>query len=153
VPDRLSAEIQFRVAMPTDAKAIARVLREALSAHGWMPASYTPQEDLNFIRNTVLPHQAVTVAEANGAVVGFIAISGNWIEQLYLTPDWTGQGIGSHLLETTTAGAGETKLYCFQANAGARRFYERHGFRVEASRSGSVNEEGLPDLLYVRRLR
>jgi hypothetical protein len=43
------------------------------------------------------------------------------------------------------------KLFCFQANKGARRFYERHGFVAEAFGEGSANEEGLPDILYVRR--
>ena len=41
------------------------------------------------------------------------------------------------------------KLHCFQANTGARRLYERHGFRAEAFGDGSANEEGLPDILYV----
>jgi hypothetical protein len=37
----------------------------------------------------------------------------------------------------------------FQANAGARRFYLRHGF-VEAGRTdGRGNEERAPDILYV----
>ena len=44
-----------------------------------------------------------------------------------------------------------SKLHCFQANEGARRFYERHGFRAEAFGDGSGNEEGLPDITYVRR--
>lgn len=144
------ADIRLRVAVPADAQAIASVLRASLSSHGWMPTLHTPQEDLAFVRDVVLPHQAVTVAEAGGAVVGFIAVNGNWIDQLYLAPGWTGQGIGSRLLESATPGMGEIKLYCFQANAGARRFYERHGFRVSAFSSGSGNEERLPDVLYVR---
>lgn len=40
------------------------------------------------------------------------------------------------------------KLHCFQANSGARRFYERHGFQAEAFGDGSGNEENLPDILY-----
>jgi ribosomal protein S18 acetylase RimI-like enzyme len=148
---RLPSEIRFRAAGAADAECIAGVLRASLSSHGWMPVLHTPQEDLAFIRDIVLPHQAVTVAEADGAVVGFIAVKESWIDQLYLAPGWTGRGIGSRLLEQATGGMGEAMLYCFRANAGARRFYERHGFRVAASRSGLANEEGLPDLLYVRR--
>jgi ribosomal protein S18 acetylase RimI-like enzyme len=148
--DRLSEEIRLRAAVPADAEAISAVLRASLAAQGWMPALYTPQEDLAFIRDIVLPHQAVTVAEADDRIIGFIAIKRDWIDQLYLAPGWTGQGIGGRLLEEAVAGVTEARLYCFQANEGARRFYERHGFRVAASRSGMANEEGLPDLLYVR---
>jgi ribosomal protein S18 acetylase RimI-like enzyme len=71
---------------------------------------------------------------------------------LYLAPDWTGRGIGSQLIvlakERRPAGL---DLYTFQVNAGARQFYERHGF-VEVSRSdGSGNEEGQPDVRYAGR--
>ena len=39
-------------------------------------------------------------------------------------------------------------LYTFQANAGARRFYERHGFRAIQFTDGRANEEHCPDVLY-----
>ena len=39
------------------------------------------------------------------------------------------------------------KLWTFQANAGARRFYERNGFVGIATTEGD-NEEGAPDVLY-----
>jgi ribosomal protein S18 acetylase RimI-like enzyme len=73
------------------------------------------------------------------------------VEQLYLDPTRTGRGVGSRLLEEATADLPVVKLHCFQANAGARRFYERHGFRPEAFGDGSNNEERLPDIRYVRR--
>src|SRR5690606_1544788 len=103
----------------------------SLDSLDWMPKLHTPGEDLAFIRD-IVPRQAVTVAEAGGEIVGFAAAHEGWINLLYLGPDWTGKVIGSRLLEVATAGPGEAKLYCFQANAGARRFYERHGFRAAA---------------------
>ena len=39
-------------------------------------------------------------------------------------------------------------LYTFQVNAGARRFYERHGFRVVDLDDGARNEEHQPDVRY-----
>jgi ribosomal protein S18 acetylase RimI-like enzyme len=39
-------------------------------------------------------------------------------------------------------------LYTFQPNAGARRFYERHGFAAVEFGDGSDNEERVPDVLY-----
>lgn len=126
-------------------------MREALASLDWMPRVHTPEEDLAFISGVVLPSRQVTVATAEGAIVGFVAARPDWIDQLYLDPAWTSRGIGSRLLDQATAGMGETRLYCFQANTGARRFYERHGFVAEAFGDGSGNEEGLPDILYVRR--
>jgi GNAT superfamily N-acetyltransferase len=144
-------EILMRPAVGSDAVAIATMMRASLDAFDWMPVLHTPEEDLFFIRDILLPSQQVTVAETNGRIVGFIAVSGEWIEQLYLDPAWTGQGVGSRLLAEATVGRRTVKLRCFQANTGARRFYERRGFRAEAFGDGSANEEGLPDILYVLR--
>ena len=144
-------DITLRPAVGSDAAAIATTMRASLNAFDWMPVLHTPEEDLFFIRDIVLPRQQVTVAEAGSAIVGFIAVGGDWVEQLYLDPARTGQGRGSRLLIDSTATLPIVKLHCFQANTGARRFYERHGFRAEAFGDGTTNEEGLPDILYVRR--
>lgn len=144
------AKVALRAAIGSDAASIAKVMRAALGSFDWMPVVHTPAEDLAFIRNVVLPRQQVTVAEAGTDIVGFIAVSGEWVEQLYLDPARTGHGIGSQLLIDATAFQAIVKLHCFQANAGARRFYERHGFRAESFGDGTTNEEGLPDILYVR---
>ena len=141
----------LRPAIGSDAAAIATMMRAALSSFDWMPVLHTPEEDLFFIRDIVLPRQQVTVAAAGKVIAGFIAVSGDWVEQLYLDPAWTGQGIGSRLLTDVTVALSVTKLHCFQANSGARRFYEHHGFRAESFGDGMTNEEGLPDILYVRR--
>ncbi|TIO06565.1 GNAT family N-acetyltransferase [Mesorhizobium sp.] len=147
----IDAKVVLRPAMSSDAGVIANIMRAALASFDWMPVMHTPPEDLAFISGVVLQQQHVTVAEAGGNIAGFIAVSGEWVEQLYLDPAWTGRGIGSRLLTEATVGLPVVKLYCFQSNTGARRFYERHGFRVGALRSGTNNEEGLPDIFYVRR--
>ena len=141
----------LRPAIGSDAAAIATMMRAALSSFDWMPVLHTPEEDLFFIRDILLPNQQVTVAETGGRIVGFIAVNGDWIEQLYLDPAWTDRRIGSRLLAEATVDMSHVKLHCFQANTGARRFYERRGFRAEAFGDGSANEEGLPDILYVLR--
>lgn len=141
----------LRPARATDAPEIASIMRAALASFDWMPVVHTPEEDLAFISGVVLPSREVTVATVPGGVVGFVAARPDWIDQLYLDPAWTGRGIGGRLLEQATAGIAETRLYCFQANTGARRFYEGHGFAAEAFGDGSGNEEQLPDIFYVRR--
>jgi hypothetical protein len=40
------------------------------------------------------------------------------------------------------------RLWTFQANTGARRFYERHGCKAVEFTDGRRNEEKLPDVLY-----
>lgn len=144
------ADVVLRRALADDAHDIARVLTAALAALDWMPALHTPDENLRFVRNSLLVNHRVTVATVRDRIVGFAALKDEWVEQLYFDPAWTGRGIGSQLMRHVTAGMTHVKLYCFQANAGARRFYERHGFVAEAFGDGSTNEEGLPDILYAR---
>jgi GNAT superfamily N-acetyltransferase len=74
-----------------------------------------------------------------------------WIDQLYLHPSAVGQGIGTLLLSHAIKELGSPiRLYTFQANTGARRFYERHGFKPIAFSDGSSNEEHCADVLYER---
>ncbi|MBB6465902.1 ribosomal protein S18 acetylase RimI-like enzyme [Aminobacter lissarensis] len=143
-------DVVLRPAKASDAADIARILRAALAAFDWMPQMHTPDEDLRFVRHVLLAKQHVTVATVEGKIVGFAAVRNEWIEQLYLDPAWNGRGIGNRLLRHVTVGMTHVKLFCFQANKGARRFYEREGFVAEAFGEGSANEEGLPDMLYVR---
>jgi GNAT superfamily N-acetyltransferase len=63
-------------------------------------------------------------------------------------PPHTGHGLGSWLVEYAKAEhPGHLDLWTFQANAGARRFYERHGFVAVETTDGD-NEEGAPDVRY-----
>jgi GNAT superfamily N-acetyltransferase len=72
-----------------------------------------------------------------------------WIDHLYLAPEVVGQGIGSAFVAQAKERLGApVRLYTFQANQGARRFYERHGFRAIQFGDGSQNEERCPDVLY-----
>ena len=67
-----------------------------------------------------------------------------------LEPQVVGQRIGSALLAHAMAVLPRpVRLYTFQANTGARRFYERHGFVAVERTDGSANEEGAPDVRYV----
>ena len=72
-----------------------------------------------------------------------------WIDQLYLLPGWVGHGIGTRLLELARRELpSPIRLYTFQCNDRARRFYERRGFEAISFGDGSGNEEKCPDVLY-----
>jgi GNAT superfamily N-acetyltransferase len=60
--------------------------------------------------------------------------------------DPTGSGVGTALLDWAKELRPEgLRLTTFESNVGARRFYDRHGFRVVGGTDGD-NEEGAPDL-------
>lgn len=69
------------------------------------------------------------VALSDETPIGFLLMTDGHIDMLFLDPDSSGQGAGAKLLrEAETLGA--RTLECFRDNHGARRFYERHGWRV-----------------------
>jgi GNAT superfamily N-acetyltransferase len=112
------------------------------------PPVHSDEEVRAWFEQVVLPEQEVWVAQVGNKVVALLALDDAWIDQLYVDPLWTGKGTGSRLLnlakERRPAGL---SLWTFQSNAGARRFYERHGF-VAADTTDGHNEEAAPDVRY-----
>lgn len=87
------------------------------------------------------------VAERDGRVVGYLMITGDWVDDLFLAPGETGQGIGAALLDLAKAQRPDGLcLWVFETNHGARRFYRRHGFIELEATDGSGNEERAPDV-------
>lgn len=145
--------IMIRQAVPTDAAAIARILRRSRQvAMPYLPDLHTPDEDLAYTRTQMLPQETVLVAdmvtENEPQIVGFCAFSNDWINHLYLEPDHQGQGIGTRLLNHAKQQGQAYSLWCFQRNQAARRFYERQDFKVIQETDGADNEEREPDVLY-----
>ncbi|HEY6431317.1 MAG TPA: GNAT family N-acetyltransferase, partial [Acetobacteraceae bacterium] len=58
-----------------------------------------------------------------------------------------GQGIGTALLAQAMAAHSPLRLWVFQRNAPALRFYAARGFRLVGQTDGSRNEEREPDAL------
>ena len=87
-------------------------------------------------------------ALADGRLLGFAAAREDWLDHLYVSPRNQSTGVGSALLEAARRGRSELRLWTFQRNALARRFYERRGFKAVRETDGSGNEEREPDVLY-----
>lgn len=142
-------DLTLRTAIVRDADAVARVFSPSLRLLTFLPELHTVEEDRAFITNVIMRDCAVTVVERDGAIVAFLARDGEEIRLLHTHPDFVGQGAGGMLLDAAKAsGVAALELWCFQANAGARRFYERHGFRPIRFTDGAANEERLPDVRY-----
>jgi GNAT superfamily N-acetyltransferase len=118
---------------------------------------HSDEEIHTWMRDVVFPRRSIRIAQIGDEIVGFAARDGAWLEHLYIKPGWTGKGVGSELLAVIIAEARMVtpilRLYTFQSNAGARRFYERHGFTAVALGDGSTNEENEPDVRYEKPIR
>jgi GNAT superfamily N-acetyltransferase len=88
----------------------------------------------NFVARstTIQPH--TTLAVVDGVTVGFVAVAGDEIDQLFVDASARGLGIADVLLragEEQIAAAGHPGawLAVVATNARARRFYARNGWR------------------------
>jgi GNAT superfamily N-acetyltransferase len=107
---------------------------------------HTDDEVRGWFAEVVLVERETWVAEVDGAILALLVLDGPWVDQLYVDPPATGQGLGSRLLARAKAERADgLDLWTFQASASARRFYERHGFD-EVARTDGDNEEGAPDV-------
>ena len=140
----------LRRAQAGDAEAIAEVFiaaREEMLAY--LPDLHTEDSIRRWIAHVVLVEHEVWIAENGSGTVGFAALHGDLLGHLYVHPDVQRNGVGTELLLRAKKERPDgLRLYVFQQNEGARRFYERHGFRVLELGDGSGNEEGAPDALY-----
>ena len=148
--------ITLRPATVGDAPSVASILISArLRFMPYAPSARTDSETQTWVRENLVPSGGVTVAEDNGTVVGVMACSQGepyrWINQMSVSPALVGQSIGTQLLQHALRTLPRPiRLYTFQANLGARRFYERHKFRALQFTDGQANEEHCPDVLYER---
>jgi GNAT superfamily N-acetyltransferase len=144
----MSSEATIRPARPDDAAACAGILNAWIDATPWMRRVHPAEDAVRHYREHVFAVCEVTVAEREGAVVGFLAVeAGGRVDALYLDAAARGQELGRALVAAAKAARpGGLSLWTFLANEGARRFYAREGF-VEVRRTEGENEEGLPDVL------
>lgn len=98
--------------------------------------------------NHILPEGfQVELVLVDDKVVGMMAYNESEINQLYIHTGYQRIGIGEKLLNRAKEkSAGVLRLYTFEINNKARRFYEKHGFKMIGR--GHENEENLPDILY-----
>ncbi|HEY0106401.1 MAG TPA: GNAT family N-acetyltransferase [Rhizomicrobium sp.] len=139
----------IRRATPADAEEAAAAFTASFAGMTFVPKLHSADEDRDFVRG-LIDAKEVWVAERNGHVVGLACVDGGWLEQLYVHPSRQNTGTGSKLFERLThEHPNGFQFWTFQANAGARRFYERHGCALVRLTDGAGNEEKTPDALYV----
>ncbi len=79
-------------------------------------------------------------------ITGFVGLSENKIEMLFLDPAYRGRGLGKHLLRFAVDSLGATLVDVNEDNAYASEFYQRMGFRVTSRSPLDPNGKPFPIL-------
>jgi GNAT superfamily N-acetyltransferase len=137
----------IRRANRDDAEAISLLFVRAKDEMTYIPR--IPDDVRSKVGGWFLDRHEVWVAEEAGQVVGFIGLGDDMLEQIYVDPDAQNRGIGTELMDhAKRLRPARLQLWVFQKNEGARRFYERHGFRLVELTDGAGNMEKEPDARY-----
>jgi GNAT superfamily N-acetyltransferase len=159
------SEPTLRPAVDDDMATVADIWHRAWHvAHvGHVPDGLTDARTLEAFRARTPPRVAdTTVAEVDGALVGFIMIDGDEVEQVFVDPDHHGSGVAAPLLaeaerQVAAAGHDVAWLAVVTGNARARRFYEKHGWADEGDLPYEVTAGGTayisPCRRYVKTVR
>ena len=124
-------------------------LRSRGRAMPWLTSPHDERSTRWWMQHVLLTDQHVRVAHEGSRLVGFAAVAGGWLEQLYVDPDHQGRGVGRALLEDAKRlRPGGLRLHVFTRNEPARRFYEAAGFVLVQQSDGQDNEEQEPDCTY-----
>ena len=140
---------EIRLADAEDAAVIARVhmISRVVTMPYLPPQKRSHEQVTRWVRDVLLRQCRAWVAVRDAEIMGYAALDGDMLEDLYLRPDVRRQGIGTLLLDEVRRHSPDgVSLHVFQQNTDARAFYERHGFTVFDTNDGDRNMENLPDM-------
>jgi GNAT superfamily N-acetyltransferase len=144
-------ELVIREYEPEDFDAVTilwRISREKSLPEFQMMKGHFFYEDQNYFQNHILKENEIWVVHVNDHPVAFMAMNKDFIDQLYIHPDYWRRGIGQRLIEFARERSPEHLwLYTLQVNVNARAFYEKNGFVAEKF-GVSPPPESEPDVEY-----
>ncbi|MEX1250421.1 MAG: GNAT family N-acetyltransferase [Hyphomonas sp.] len=116
-----------------DAGSCLSIFRDCLTQMPWRVRN---RGQYMILRRALSPQAAWVAQEPDAGVVGFLTLQApqDYVDHLFVAPDWRFCGVARGLLEVAHQGAsGALSLDVDTENMGARRAYEALGWQVVAS--------------------
>lgn len=116
----------------TDIDKVADIwLDTNIKAHSFIPAEYW-ESNFELVKEMMLQAE-VYVYEDNCEIQGFIGMTDEYINGIFVCGEMQSQGIGKFLLEYAKSKKKKLLLNVYQKNARAISFYQREGFDIQCS--------------------
>ena len=106
-------------------------LKTNIKAHYFIPAQYW-ESNLEFVKE-VLPRAEVYVYEDGKEIQGFMGLTDEYVEGIFVSDAMQSQGLGKILLDYAKDKRNKLFLNVYQKNTRAISFYQREGFEVRYS--------------------
>jgi GNAT superfamily N-acetyltransferase len=142
--------ILIRRATTEDAADVATVyIASQRGAAAHVPIVHTDAKIRAWVVGHMVPERETWVADHRGRIIALMVLDGDMVDQMYVSPAEQRRGVGDAMLaHAKQLRPARLRLYTFQSNAPARRFYEARGFVAIEFNDGSRNQERAPDVLY-----
>ena len=101
-----------------------------LKAHFFIPEQYWIS-NYEFVKE-MLPQAEVYVYEDDKMIQGFIGVSDEYIEGIFVSDEMQSRGIGKILLDYIKDKKDRLQLKVYQKNVRAMSFYQREGFTIQS---------------------
>lgn len=124
----------IRPFQPKDMNPVLKIwLAASLAAHDFIPSEFW-ESKVEDMRKLYLPNSEILVHEDGGEVDGFLALHGNTVAALFVSPPRQHMGVGTQLLQKAKGLRDTLQLTVYTENRNSVRFYEQHGFHAEEER-------------------
>jgi len=143
--------VQLVKGVASDAAEISQILEDWAEATSWLPTVDSAIERADYGR-WLLEHTQVTILRYNSQFVGFLALEGNIVQSLYIKVAFQRLGFGQAAINYAQKQYTELRLWVFQANTDAQKFYQKLGFEPLETTNGQDNDYFLPDIFYLWKL-
>ena len=102
-----------------------------IKAHYFIPAQYW-KRNFGLVKELLL-QATVYVYEDKQEIQGFVGLSDEYIEGIFVSAEMQSQGIGKILLNYVKGKRNNLLLNVYQKNARAISFYQREGFEIQCN--------------------
>ncbi|HPF08026.1 MAG TPA: GNAT family N-acetyltransferase [Spirochaetota bacterium] len=115
----------------TDMDSVLDIWLEAsIKTHDFIDREFW-ESNVPAMRDLYLPSAEIYVNNDHGKVNGFIALNGDSVAALFVSPESQGRGIGSRLLNWAKELRGTIELFVYKENVKSFEFYRKHLFAAE----------------------
>lgn len=139
-----------QIVVAEDADRVVDIFNSARAQMEYLPVIHSPQETHEYFTKLVRDGK-VLVYKINSEIVGFMELDDGWLHHLYIDSEHQNKGFGTRMLDFAKRKSLQgIRLWVFEENKNAIRFYEREGFILVKKRNSdeTTNEENLSDRLY-----
>lgn len=147
----------IRPCTPVDLPAVLQLFYDAVHtacAPHYTPAqlsAWAPEEPDTVRWADKLRQEMFLKAEEDGILLGFGALEEDYLDLLYVRPDWQGRGVGTVLCDFLERGC-TGEILTVHASRAARLFFQHRGYRLVRAQQVSLRGQTLENFVMKKEL-